>query len=220
MVELAVDETGNHQRKTDHDAGYHAGQEQRGDRHAAGDMGVDNHADRRRDDRTHRRGRQHDSGGESAAVSVLYHPRNHHAADRGDFGDRGAGHAAEEHRGDDDDLRQAAGEPSDQHFGHAHQPYCNTAAGHQRTGEYEKNDREQRECVQRSQHALDDGGVVHAGQQQCCHQRGDADRKRDRHADRHQRDENQAKDDQGHRLSPPTGRFAIRDGRAANRRCS
>ena len=178
MIELAVHERGDHQRQADHHAGDDAGQEQRRDRHVAGDVGEHDHADRRRDDRAHGGGGEHDGGGEAAAVAVLLHGRDHHRADRGDFGDRRSGDAAEEHRGDADDLRQAAGQPADQNLGHHHEALGDAAARHQGAGEDEEDHRQQREGVDRGQHALDDRGVVDARQQQGGDHGGDADRER------------------------------------------
>jgi hypothetical protein len=158
-----MDEGRRHQRDTDEHARHDAGEKQRGDRNIAGDMREHDHSDRRRNDRPHGGGGEHDGGGKAARIAVLYHRRNHHRADRGDFGDGRAGDAAEEHRGDADDLGEATGQPADQHLSHHHEPPGDAAARHQHAGEDEEDDGQEREGVDRGQHALDDRGVVDAG---------------------------------------------------------
>ena len=64
-----------------------------------------------------------------------------------------------------------------------HQTPRDAAARHQHAGEHEEDHRQQREGVDRRQHALDDGGVVDAGQQEGGDDAGDADRERNRQAD-------------------------------------
>ena len=48
-------------------------------------------------------------------------------------------------------------------------PGVDTAARHQGASENEEDDRQERKRVERGQHALHDGGVVDAGQQQGRH---------------------------------------------------
>jgi hypothetical protein len=117
--------------------------------------------------------------------------------------------AAEEHRGDADDLSEAARQPPDQHLGHHHEPPGDAAARHQHPGEDEEDDGEQREGVDRGQHALDDRRVVDAGQQQRRDDRGGADRKRDRHADRDEGDEEETEQREDHRRYSAVGMFEV-----------
>ena len=161
----------------------------RRDRDIAGDMREHDHADRWRNDRAHGGGGEHDGGRETARIAVLLHRGDHHGADGRHLGDRRAGDAAEEHRGDADDLREAARQPADQHLGHQHETPRDAAARHQRSGKHEEDHGQQRERVDRGQHALDDRGVVDARQQQGREHGRDADRERNRHSERGQDDE-------------------------------
>ena len=98
------------------------------------------------------------------------------------------------------------GSQPDQHLGHHHEPPGDAAARHQHPGEDEEDDGEQREGVDRGQHALDDRRVVDAGQQQRRDDRRDADRKRDRHADRDEDDEGRPSSARIIGASPRSGR--------------
>jgi hypothetical protein len=80
---------------------------------------------------------------------------------------------------------------------------------HQHASEDEEDHGEQREGVDRGQHALNDGRVVDARQQQGGDDRGRADGEGDRDADRDQHGEEDAEEREDHRPYSTVGMFVV-----------
>ena len=141
-------EAQDHQRQAEQHARDDAGDEQVRDRdRAAGRERIDHRVVRGRDQQRLQRARDGDVHGEEARIAGLDHLRDHHRADRGGVGDRGARDAAEEGRGEDVHQRQAAADEADEHLGEVDDARRHAAFGHDAAGEDEERDREQREVV-------------------------------------------------------------------------
>ena len=99
-------------------------------------------------------------------VAVLLHRRDHHAPIEETSATAEPVTPPKNIEATHDDLREAARQPADQHLGHQHEAPRDAAARHQHAGEHEEDDGQQREGVDRRQHALHDRGVVDARQQE------------------------------------------------------
>ena len=176
------------QRRAEQQAGNDTGHEQAGDRdQAAGRERIDDRVvARRHEDRLHRRA-DRDVGGERARIADLGHLRNHHRADRRRVGDRRSGNSAQKRGGDDVHRRQSAAnaDHADQHVGEGDQALRHAALGHDRACEHEERDGQHRDLA----HAVGDlehhRFERHADPQRAG-DRGEAERIRDRHAEREQ----------------------------------
>ena len=185
------DEGEHHQRQADHDAGDDAGHEQLRDRDgAAGGVGIDDRVVARRDDDALGRAADGQVDGEMVVVALLLHHRDHDRADRRGIGDGRAGDAAEEHRGEDIDHRQAAAHEADEDVGEGDQPARHAALGHQRAGEDEEGDGEQGEIVD-AVGDLEEDRLKRQADVEGAGQRRHAERIGDRHAE-HEEDEEAA----------------------------
>ena len=137
-----------HQRQAEQETRDGAGEEEVADRdEAAGGERIDDGVVRGRDQQRLQRAGDGDVDGEEARIAVLDHLRDHHRADRGGVGDRRAGDAAEEGRGEDVDQRQPAADPADEDFGEIDEPLRHAAFAHDGAGEDEEGDGEEREIV-------------------------------------------------------------------------
>ena len=96
----------------------------------AGDR-VDDHVVRRRDQQRDDGGVHRDVDGVVLGVAALLHLRDHDAADRRGVRDGGARDAAEQGRGDDVDLAEAAAQMPDEAGREADQAVGDAAAHHQ-----------------------------------------------------------------------------------------
>src|SRR5699024_6244118 len=97
--------------------------------------------------------------GDRGLVALPLHARPEGRAHRRGRGDGRAGDGAEQCVGDDVGLGEGAGEATHEHLGRVDQP-CGDAAGvHERSGEHEERDRQQREGAGAGEHAL--GGDEH-----------------------------------------------------------
>ena len=183
-----------------HDAGaeeqarQHAGEEERRHRdRAAGGERIENGVVRRRDQHRLHRAADRDVGGEDLRVALLDHLRDQHRADRRGVGDRRAGDAAEERRGDDVDERQAAAHRADEDPRQVDEANRHAALGHDRAGEDEERDREQREAVDAARD-LDHHRLERHVDPERAEDRGEAERVGDRHADHAQHHERAEQD--------------------------
>jgi hypothetical protein len=99
-------------------AGNDAGGEQVGDRDLpAGRDRIDDHVVRGRQQQRDQRGHRGDVDGIVRAIAARLHLRDHQPADGRRFRHRRAGNAAEQRRGDDVDLSEAAAHVADQRGG-------------------------------------------------------------------------------------------------------
>ena len=112
------------------DPGNEAGQEELADRDPGqrpvedkGDAGGDHRADRGR--------RGHDGGGEFRLEAVVHHRLVQDLAQARRIGDGRAGHAGEDHVGDDAHLAEAAGDVADHGLGEPEDPARHPARVHQ-----------------------------------------------------------------------------------------
>ena len=151
------DPGGDRQRERQQQAGDDAGGEEvgDGDAAAAGDR-VDDHVVRRRQQQRDQRRHRGDVDRVVGAVAARLHLRDHDAADRRGLGDGRAGDAAEERRGGDVDLAEAAADVADQRAGEGDDAGGDAAADHQVAGEDEEGDRHQREDRDAGGDALED----------------------------------------------------------------
>ncbi len=142
-----------HLRRGHQQAGDDAAEEEVADR-GIGDERIDDHRDRRRDDRP-------DDGGHGGqrrriarrVLAVLGHHHLHHLAGAGGIGDGRAGHAGEDDALHDVDVRKAAAEPADDGVAEAQQALGHRADVHQLRGQDEQ------------RHGEDDVVGVHAVQE-------------------------------------------------------
>src|SRR5690606_36464061 len=95
-----------------------------------------------------------DGRGVGAVVALLPHPRLGDGADRGRRGHGGAGHGAEEAVGDHVGGGQGGRQPPGHHLGGVDEPGGDATGVHQRPGEDEEGDGQQREAVGAGEHAL------------------------------------------------------------------
>lgn len=87
--------------------------EQRADG-GAGEHRVNDHGDGRREDRADGGTGRRDGAGEAVIVALFAHGVDLKLAETGGIGDGGAGHAGENERGEDVDMRQTAAEAADE----------------------------------------------------------------------------------------------------------
>ena len=95
---------------------------------------------------------------QSRGCSRALELRDQHAGGRRAIGHRRAGDAGQEHVADDRGLGEAAADMADQGAGEAEQALADAALVHQRAGQGEQRDRQQREGLQAGDHALGDEG--------------------------------------------------------------
>ena len=140
------DQNKNDQRQTKEQGWDDAAHEQvsHGDRPARGDR-INDHVVRGWHEKRLQRARDRDIDREQARITVFDHLRNHHRADRRGIGHRRSRDATEHRRGDDVDERHAATNEADEHFGEVDQTFRHTADGHDRAGEDEERNGQQRE---------------------------------------------------------------------------
>ena len=141
---------------------------------------------RGRDKKRLQRARDRDIDREQAGIAVLDHLRNHHRADRRGIGDGRARNAAEHRGGEDVDERHSAANEADEDLGEVDEALGHAADRHDRAGENEERDCQQRETAHAAgdleHHRFKrDPGV------ECGGNGGDAERIGDRHA--HQTDD-------------------------------
>ncbi len=192
---------GDHQHDCQQQRGHDAGREQVRNRdRAAGRRGVQDQVVRGRYEQRDQRRGDRDVHGEIAIEAALDHLRDHRAADRRDIGDRRAGHAAEEQRGEHVDLAETAAQMSDQRRGECNESLGNPAAHHQLAGKYEQWNRDQRRGVRTRGGLLDHDDGRHI-EPQHCRQRRCQQCKAHRHADEQQQDQDAEEDCDRHRCS-------------------
>ena len=164
-----------------------------------GHHAVEDHRDRRRDDDGEARRGRGDRRGESARIAAPHHRRHDHRAGRGHVGDRRAGDLGEEHRLHDVHMRQPAADEADQRHAEIHQPARDRRRVHDRAGEDEHRDGEQRKALRALVH-----GQRHVGQhvgalrQQDRRRGDDAERDGDRHVDEDEDDQRDEHQEDGH----------------------
>src|SRR6516165_1796275 len=138
----------NDQRQTEQQSGDDAAHEQvsHRDRAAGGDR-INDHVVRGRDEKRLQRARDRDIDGEQARIAVLDHLRNHYRADRRGIGDGRTRDAAEHGGGDDVDERHPAADEADEDLGEVDEAFGHAADRHDRAGENEERDCQQRETA-------------------------------------------------------------------------
>jgi hypothetical protein len=82
---------------------------------------------------------------ETVPPAAIEYLRDHHTADRGGIGNRGARDAAEHRRSDDVDQRHTAANCADEYLREIDQAFGHPADRHDGAGEDEERDRQQRE---------------------------------------------------------------------------
>ena len=193
VVAIRDDENEDDERQPQQQGRNDAGHEQVGDRdRPAGGDRINDHVVRGRDQKRLQRARDRDVDGEQARIAILDHLRNHHRADRRGVGDRRSGDAAEHRGGDDVDQRHSAANEADEHLGEVDEALGHAADRHDRAGENEERDCQQRKSAHAAgdleHHRFErDAGVERGGNG------GDAERIGDGHA--HQADNGETADE-------------------------
>ena len=182
-----------HQRGGEQQAGHDAADEQAPDRDV-GDVAVDDQADRGRDQRRDDRRARGDDGGEGRAVVRLHHLRAEDLREHRRVGRGRGGQAAEQGGEHGAHLRQRAGHVADQRVGQGQQPPGDAGLVHDRAGEHEERDRQQRIGVGGAHHLLHEDVERHLAVDQEERQRADGDRERDRRLEREQHQHQDAGD--------------------------
>ncbi len=146
-----------HQQRRHQQPGQDAGGEQRDDRDAAARrQRIDDHVVARRNQNSDERGADRDVDGDVRRVAAPFHHRDHDRADRRRVGDCRARNAAEQGRGRDVDLGQAAAEPAEQRHREIDEFFRDSAIEHDLAGIDEERNGEQRVDVHARRHALID----------------------------------------------------------------
>ena len=182
-----------HQRGGEHQAGDDAADEQPPDRDV-GDVAVDDQPDRGRDQRRDDRRARGDDGGEGGAVVRLHHLRAEDLREHRRVGRRRGGEAAEQGGEHGAHLRQRAGEVAGQRVGQGEQAPGDAGLVHDRAGEHEEGNRQQRIGVGGAHHLLHEDVERHAAVDQEERERRDRDRERDRRLQREQHQHQDAGD--------------------------
>ena len=134
-------------RDGDRDPGQHAGDQQPDEIDVGIRERVDDHADRRRNDRPQDRSRRGQRRRVLGLVAVVPHHPDHDRAGPRRVGERRAGDAGEEGERQDVGVAHAAAKPADELRGEAQQDFGKRAARHQLGGEDEERHGLQREHV-------------------------------------------------------------------------
>ena len=154
------------------DARDKSGEEQRAERRA-GHRRVQDHRRGRRDHRPDAGGGRGDRRREVGGIAGLLHRRDDDRAGAGEVRGRRADHAAEEHRGDDVDLREPGAHRPDQGVREVEQTLGDAARVHQPAGEHEQGQGEQDEAAHAGDHHLRQGRGPGAGQPEVERDRAD-----------------------------------------------
>ena len=125
----------------------------------------------------------------SVVVAVILHRLDLDRAEAGGVGDRGAGHAGEDHRADDVHVREPAAHPAGERHREIVDAVGDAGRIHQVAGQDEERHREQRETVDAAGHAVQDHEVRDAGDEVRVEQRRAGQRDEHRHAGEQHRDE-------------------------------
>ena len=161
-----------HLGEAEQDARDQSGEEQRAER-GAGHRRVQDHRRGRRDHRPDAGGGRGDRRREVGGIAGLLHRRDDDRAGAGEVRGRRADHAAEEHRGDDVDLREPGAHRPDQGVREVEQALGDAARVHQPAGEHEQRQGEQDEAAHAGDHHLRQGRGPGAGQPEVERDRGD-----------------------------------------------
>ena len=135
--------------------------------------------------------------GELGRVAVVLHRLDLDRAEAAGVGDRGAGHAGEDHAAHDVDVPEPALQPADQREREVVDAVGDPGGVHQVAGEDEERHREQREAVDAADHAVDHGERGNRPRDPDVQQRGERHRHRDRQAG-HQRGQEAAEEETVH----------------------
>ena len=205
----AVAATARHEPAGDH---QHHGQQQRRDDAgrkqicdgdaAARRGGIQDQVVRRRHQQRHEAARHGDAHRIVPIEAALDHLRDHRAADRGNIGDGGAGHAAEEQRRQHVDLAEAAAQVADERSGERDEAIRDASAHHHLARKDE-----QRNGDQRGHAPAPAAGLLHdhhCRQAEVHHggERGSRECECDGHADQQQKREDSEQNGYEPRLMP------------------
>ena len=164
---------------------------------------IQDHRNRRRDDHRQRGRRRGDGGREFLRVALLLHRRDQDRAHRGDVGDCRSGDLGEEHRGRDVDHREPALDEADQRRCKRDQPSRQAGRIHDRAGQDEQRNRQQRKAGGAGEHhdrRIEQG--VDAARIHHRRHRDDAQRNRDRHIEQDQPDHAEKHQTDDHGFTP------------------